>query len=263
MPLNPKQQRFAEEYLVDLNATQAAIRAGYSPKTAASQGERLLRNVEIQAAVQVGQKDRSQRTQVTADQVLLRWWSIATANPNELIEYRRTCCRHCYGAGHGYQRTVGELDRDRKHHEAAARKRKRNDPDPGEFDEAGGDGFDSRKPPHPSCPECFGEGRGEVFAKDTRHLSPSALALYAGVKVTKEGLEVKMHDQAAAVANVAKHLGMFVDRHELTGKDGEPIQHEHSLTKRIDDLAEAFEGVADRQGEGGPPGDGAGEPLGT
>ena len=49
--LTGKRARFAEEYSVDLNATQAAIRAGYSEKTAASQGERLLRNVEIAAAI--------------------------------------------------------------------------------------------------------------------------------------------------------------------------------------------------------------------
>ncbi len=50
MSLTPKQARFVEEYFVDLNATQAAIRAGYSAKTAYSQGERLLRNVEVAAA---------------------------------------------------------------------------------------------------------------------------------------------------------------------------------------------------------------------
>jgi phage terminase small subunit len=52
MNLSLKQKRFCDEYLIDLNATQAAIRAGYSKKTAASQGERLLRKVEIQACVQ-------------------------------------------------------------------------------------------------------------------------------------------------------------------------------------------------------------------
>ena len=52
MTLTPKQQAFAREYCLDKNATQAAIRAGYSAKTAASQGERLLRNVEIRAEVE-------------------------------------------------------------------------------------------------------------------------------------------------------------------------------------------------------------------
>lgn len=68
--LNPKQARFVAEYLIDLNATQAAIRAGYSQKTAYSQGERLLRHVEVQEAIQAGQKARADRTQITQDRVL-------------------------------------------------------------------------------------------------------------------------------------------------------------------------------------------------
>lgn len=48
MALTPKQKRFCEEYLIDLNATQAAIRAGYSPKTAEQTASRLLRNVKVQ-----------------------------------------------------------------------------------------------------------------------------------------------------------------------------------------------------------------------
>jgi phage terminase small subunit len=56
--LTPKQARFVEEYLVDLNAKQAAIRAGYSPKTAEVQGCRLLRNVQVAAAIQRAQAER-------------------------------------------------------------------------------------------------------------------------------------------------------------------------------------------------------------
>ena len=68
--LSPKQEQFAREYLLDLNATQAAIRAGYSPKTAYSMGQRLLKNVEIQSAVQCAMDERSKRTEVDADYVL-------------------------------------------------------------------------------------------------------------------------------------------------------------------------------------------------
>ena len=68
--MTPKQQRFVQEYLVDLNATQAAVRAGYSEKTARSQGQRLLTNVDIAMAIEVGQAKRSERTEVTQDYVL-------------------------------------------------------------------------------------------------------------------------------------------------------------------------------------------------
>ncbi len=54
MPLTAKQERFVAEYLVDCNATQAAIRAGYSPETAKQQGSRLLTNADIKQAVAAG-----------------------------------------------------------------------------------------------------------------------------------------------------------------------------------------------------------------
>ena len=70
--LTPKQQRFVAEFLVDLNATQAAIRAGYSAKTANKTGPRLLVNVGIAAAISAGQQARQQRTEITQDWVLER-----------------------------------------------------------------------------------------------------------------------------------------------------------------------------------------------
>ena len=68
--LTPKQKMFVAEYLVDLNATQAAIRAGYSPRTAKSIGQRLLTFVDVQAAIQEAMKNREKRTLVTADMVV-------------------------------------------------------------------------------------------------------------------------------------------------------------------------------------------------
>lgn len=68
--MTARQQRFVEEYLVDLNATQAAIRAGYSPKTANEQGARLLANVSIREAIEHARTEQQQRTQINADWVL-------------------------------------------------------------------------------------------------------------------------------------------------------------------------------------------------
>jgi phage terminase small subunit len=67
--LTAKQQRFVEEYLIDLNATQAAIRAGYSEKTAYSIGNENLSKPEIAKAIETAQQERSQRTEITADRV--------------------------------------------------------------------------------------------------------------------------------------------------------------------------------------------------
>lgn len=68
--LTDKQTAFVREYLVDLNATQAAIRAGYSERTAYSVGQRLLKNVEIQRAVAAAQAKRARRVEIEAEDVL-------------------------------------------------------------------------------------------------------------------------------------------------------------------------------------------------
>jgi phage terminase small subunit len=93
--LTPKQHRFVEEYLVDLNATQAAVRAGYSERTAYSQGQRMLKDVEVAAAVQAAMDSRAQRTEITADYVL--------SNIAEVVE--RTMQRAPVMVGRGEDRT--------------------------------------------------------------------------------------------------------------------------------------------------------------
>ena len=78
--LNAKQQRFVDEYLIDLNATQAAIRSGYSEKTAYSAGQRLLKNVEVQKYIAERKMDRVERTEITQDMVLKELANIAFSN---------------------------------------------------------------------------------------------------------------------------------------------------------------------------------------
>jgi phage terminase small subunit len=68
--LNAKITRFVAEYLIDLNATQAAVRAGYSERTAYAQGSRLLKDAEVSAAVAAGMQARAERTAITQDRVL-------------------------------------------------------------------------------------------------------------------------------------------------------------------------------------------------
>ncbi len=75
--LTPKQAAFVQEYLIDLNATQAAIRAGYSEKTANEQGARLLANASIRASINAGQNKRAEKTELNAEWVLNRLQLIA------------------------------------------------------------------------------------------------------------------------------------------------------------------------------------------
>lgn len=68
--MSPKQKQFCEEYLADANATQAAIKAGYSKKTARSQGQRLLTNADIKNYIEERMKDRDDLLVASADEIL-------------------------------------------------------------------------------------------------------------------------------------------------------------------------------------------------
>ncbi len=83
--LNPKQQAFIREYLVDLNATQAAIRAGYSRKAAEVQGWRMLRNAKVQALIAEKQADTARRLDITRIEVLRETACIGFSDPRQLF----------------------------------------------------------------------------------------------------------------------------------------------------------------------------------
>lgn len=83
--MTPKQAAFVQHYLVDKNATQAAIRAGFSAKTASSAGERLLRNVEVCAAIERGMADIAGRLGITAERVLLERSRLAFLDVRKLF----------------------------------------------------------------------------------------------------------------------------------------------------------------------------------
>lgn len=200
--LTPKQQRFVEEYLVDLNGAQAAIRAGYSPDTARQMATENLSKPYIQLAIAEERKAQQERTQVTADKVVTELALIAFADARELAEVKTGCCRCCWGEGFKFQRTVGEYNHDR---EQWLNKGK----ELADFEDQGGIGFNPLKLPHPECPNCGGDGDARVVLKDTRTLSQQATALYAGAKVTKHGIEVQMHSKMDAIEKLAKHLGVY------------------------------------------------------
>jgi phage terminase small subunit len=84
--LTDKQQRFVEEYLKDLNATRAAIRCGYSAKTARAQGSRLLTNADIAAAVEAAIHQQSARLEIAADQAREQNAFIGLADPLDLVD---------------------------------------------------------------------------------------------------------------------------------------------------------------------------------
>lgn len=84
--MTPKQARFIEEYLIDLNATQAAIRAGYSEKTAQEIGAENLSKPIIAAAIQKALEERSRRTEITADKVLCEIARLSFMDPRKVFD---------------------------------------------------------------------------------------------------------------------------------------------------------------------------------
>lgn len=204
--------RFVEEYAKDRNGTQAAIRAGYSERTAGEQAARLLADDRIKVLVASKCAEVSQAAQFEAVDVLRHWVEIATADPTRIARVRHVNCRHCWGIEHKYQWRSLEY--------AQECDLGGNPPDC-----SGGFGFIGNRPPHPDCPQCHGEGETEPYFEDMDKLGPAERRLIASVKKTKDGLEVKMRDQDGAVAKIAQYLGMLKERHELTGKDGGPMTH--------------------------------------
>ncbi len=90
MALTPKQRRFVDEYLIDLNATQAAIRAKYSAKTARQIGEENLSKPDIQAAIAARMKAREARTEITQDMVLKELAKIGFSDIRKIVKWGET-----------------------------------------------------------------------------------------------------------------------------------------------------------------------------
>lgn len=183
--LTPKQARFVEEYLVDLNATQAATRAGYSPKTAYSAGQRLLKDVEVAAALATAMDARAQRTSITADRVVEELAKIGFSDIRKAVKWGSRLV----------ERPEEELPEgeslEPQPHGGSLKRRK-----------AGDDGSDA-----------FYVTTIELT--DSGELDDDTAAAVAEVAQTKEGVRIKLHDKRAALVDIGRHLGMFKDKLDL------------------------------------------------
>jgi phage terminase small subunit len=107
--LSPKQGRFVEEYLRDLNGKQAAIRAGYSPKSAEVLASQILRNLKVQAAITAAQVRRSQRTEISQDTVLVELAVLAHSDITHYVIDDSGNVALCDGAPPQAMRAVASL----------------------------------------------------------------------------------------------------------------------------------------------------------
>jgi phage terminase small subunit len=193
--LTPRQDRFVEEYLIDLNATQAAIRAGYSPKTANEQGARLRAKASIRAHIDAALAERSKRTGINEDRVIRELARIALANPLDVVNATNATVK----------------------------------PDASRDDTAAIQSVRVKVIPQ----------KGDAPPIVER--------------------EVKLHDKIKALELLGKHLGMFIDRHEVTGKNGGLVE----VYSRVRDLPDAeLERLAKAADAAGWGGKAAGPPPG-
>ncbi|WP_019646187.1 terminase small subunit [Novispirillum itersonii] len=158
--MSAKARRFVDEYMIDLNATQAAIRAGYSARSAKTQGSHLMTRPEVQAAVAAAQAGRSRRTEITADRVVEELARVA------FFDLRRVF------RPDGALIPVADLPEDVAAALAAV-------------DLA-----------------TVGKGEGAV-----EHIA-----------------KIKTADKLRALENLARHLGMFRERVEVSGPGGGPVE---------------------------------------
>jgi phage terminase small subunit len=163
--LTPKQAQFVAEYLVDLNATQAAIRAGYSARNADKIGPELLGKTRVAAAIREAQDAREKRTTVTADRVVAELAKLAFSNIEDFTQLV------------GGER-VPDMSRATRDQLAAVAE---------------------------IVVDEYVDGRGEG-ARDVKRV------------------RFKLADKRAALVDLGRHLGMFVDRHEHSGPAGGPIE---------------------------------------
>lgn len=207
--LSYEHQHFIAEYVNNIphNATKAYQRVyGGSIEIAQSSGSKLLADERIAAEVRRWLDELEGKGMASAAEVLAEINRIAMADPRQLTDNWVGCCRHCYGEDHKYQYTPEELRKAIARYHFDLRKAKLPaDPAALNFDYEGGIGFNKRKPPLEACTECNGDGETHQRFKDTRKLSPAAARIFAGVKRTKDGIEIKFRNQDKALEMLASH----------------------------------------------------------
>ena len=183
--------------------------------TCDTEGWRLLRDQQINDAVRVARRHIALDLRVAAVDVLREWYLIATADPGELTKTVHRCCRHCHGVDNGYQwRDEAEYA---QACQSALEAVQGTDASPVLPDCSGGFGFNARALVNEDCPQCLGEGHRDTFIQATDKLSEGGRRLFAGVKVTKDGVEIKTRDQDAAWLHLARYLGMITNDVKLKG----------------------------------------------
>lgn len=224
--LTNNQARFVAEYMSVLPrcATKAYMRVfGGEYAIAGSSASLMMSYPHVQAAIAKWEAELCKDLRMDVEQYVRELVLVATADPRDLSERYIGSCRHCHGMGHQHQYTQNEFNMLLNAHIVRRARDKNPDPLGLDFDCKGGMGFNQRRAPHPECTECFGDGVGYEVFKDTRTLSAGAARLYAGVKKTRDGLEIKTRSPDKAIEILGNILGLVKKGVELTGPGGGPV----------------------------------------
>ena len=163
--LTDKQERFVEEYLVDLNASAAAVRAGYAEGSAGVSGCRLLKEYKIQRLIAEKRKSVAEYAEVSVVRILEEYRRIAFADLRDVVQVRD----------------------------------------------------------------------GQVYITDTDALTPEQAASLSEISQTKDGIRVKIFDKQRALDSMAKHLGMFIEQHQVETIGPPPVIQFLPATRRASD----------------------------
>lgn len=240
--LTAKQARFVELYetpgtVAFGNATEA-YRQTYNVKNlndvgVGRQAHELIKSPKIASVLEKTRTAVAQNVVFDRSDVLRHLVELVNADPSKVSHIRHICCRHCHGVNHAYQwrdpeeywtRVAEVMDANTRGERSADRKGVTDWAPQAIPTDEGGYGWRRPTKPHPDCPRCFGEGHEDMYIADMSTLTGPERRLIAAVKKTKDGIEVKMRDQDGALNTIAQVLKMLVQRAEISGPDGGPMQ---------------------------------------
>ncbi len=264
-----EERRILEEFLKDFDVTAAGMRAGIRAQYAHATVTRIMQRPHVMAALHYEMSERQRRADIQVDEVIRYWYQMAKADPREFNPLRWRCCRFCWGEDNLYQFTPSEF---RKLQIAHQKKYATNPADAPMLDEQGGTGFNQLRDPmrgpewdemgfksnhSHSCPECNGKGQPRIEEIDLSKLSPGALLIFEGIKVSSTGdIEFKLNNnRSKGMEQVAQLLGFVRPRKpvwaanftdltadELDAMLAEAEQHGYIAESDIDNLRPLIEG---------------------
>jgi phage terminase small subunit len=216
--MTSKERRFAEIYTRGGNMRAAyceAFNVAVPSQSHSTAAWRLMHQPEVAGYVQELQLLAAHATVVDVSEILASDIAIVRAArfADELSHHVYDACRYCYGVDHKYHwRDASEFDGALAQwlDACASTDNLRAEPAPATPSDEGGYGFDPRREPLVTCPQCEGRGTERTVIADTSKLTRSK-PLYRGMKVTKNGIEVLMHDVDKAKERLLRAAGAFGD----------------------------------------------------